>query len=96
LTFWGGSLLKRLPFFVLKKCARCKMSLDVLEKIKNESIPLYGEIVRVARKKWDVIDYEKKTSELYIITVRNNKKPKETLRVKCIFLTYKWVLIGEK
>jgi hypothetical protein len=72
------------------------MSLEALERIKNESLPLYDEIVRVARKKWDVIDYVKKTSELYIITVRNNKKPKETLKVKCIFLTYKWVLIGEQ
>jgi hypothetical protein len=72
------------------------MSLDVLEKIKNESLPLYDEIVRVARKKWDVIDYEKRTSEFYIITVRNNKRPKEILKVKCIFLTYRWALIGEK
>jgi hypothetical protein len=70
------------------------MSLDVLEKIKNESLPLYDEIVRVARKKWDVIDYEKKTSEFYIITVRNNKKPKEILKVKCMFQTYRWILFG--
>ncbi len=70
------------------------MSLDVLEKIKNESLSLYDEIVRVARKKWDVIDYEKRTPEFYIITVRNNKKPEEILRVKCVFKTYRWILFG--
>lgn len=72
------------------------MALDVLENIKSESLSLYNEIIRVAKKKWDVIDFEKRSSEFYIITVRNNKKPEEIFKVKCVFQKYRWYLVGEQ
>ena len=71
------------------------MTQDILEKLKNESESLYNAVLHYSAKKWNVIDFKKLSSEMYIVTLSNKKKPNKIMKYRCFFNIYRWIVLNE-
>jgi hypothetical protein len=69
------------------------MSTDVLEQIRQISQGLYNIVVKTAKGKWDPVSVEKKSVDIYIVNLVNNKKPEKTDRYKCFFNGQRWFIV---
>lgn len=63
---------------------------QVHERLKAESETLYKAVIKAAKKKWDVTDYQKLSAELYVVTLANKKSLDKTIRFKCYFIQGSW------
>lgn len=68
------------------------MEQNVLDQLRQESEPLFNAVLKAAKKKWDVTDFKKLSSDLYIVTVVNTKKPDKTMKFKCFYIQDAWTI----
>ena len=70
------------------------MEQNVLKKLQEESVSLYNAVLKTAKKKWDVTDFQKLSPELYIVTMVNAIKPDKTIKYKCFYIQGSWTIWG--
>lgn len=65
---------------------------QMLEKLQAESESLYHAVLKAAKKKWNVSDFQKLSQDLYIVTMGNVKKPDKSIKYKCFYVQNAWTI----